>query len=315
MEIITLDRENFRPYMGEFAELYTQSFRVPMDEQEVVWRYFDNPNGDILACIAVDKGKLVANYSASPIHLIQDGRIIKVALSLNTMTHPDYSGQGLFVKLASRVYRRMYETGYQMIMGFPNNNSNRTFVKTLGWHDIQTVPTLQLNLAEVKKREHENVGSVRQDNAFVLDYSARNEVRPGVAVYKSRDYLKWRYQMHPAFTYYNFVICSGTKVTSHIILKLFRDRVNIVESFFANEDEMKCLLNKAIDFGNEHDKKMITIWLKLGSWQHMIYEQYGAILAAPVTYFGANVFGDEVEKSIFYHPETWTLNMSDDNVY
>ena len=85
MEIITLNRETFKEYMQEFADLYTLCFNVPMTQKEVEWRYLANPNKEVLSCIAVDNGKLIANYSTSPIRLIKEGKVIKAALSLNTM--------------------------------------------------------------------------------------------------------------------------------------------------------------------------------------------------------------------------------------
>ena len=76
-----------------------------MNYQEVVFqqklmkiiikqRYIDNPYEDLLMCVAEDKGKIIANYSAVPSIVEIDGFLYKAAQSLNTMTHPDYSGRG-----------------------------------------------------------------------------------------------------------------------------------------------------------------------------------------------------------------------------
>lgn len=316
MEFVTLNRETFKKYLQEFADLYTLCFHVPMNAEEVAWRYLDNPNAEILSCVAIDNGKLVANYSAEPVLLQHNGKVLKVALSLNTMTHPDYMGQGLFVKLASSVYRYMYENGYQMIFGFPNNISNRTFVNKLGWHDIRIEPTLQIDVNRAHKKPAMPEIRIISDDSFSLDYSGAR-CQNGTGIYKTREYLKWRYYQNPSVQYHTFVVCGPEegKVSSRVTVKEFRDRVNVVDSFFACEAELCALINHVIDFALEKGKALITVWSGLGTWEHLLLESYGATLAIPVTYFGANVFGKEVDPEEFYHSEAWHLDMGDDNVY
>ncbi len=316
MEFLTLDRESFSRFQKEFADLYTLCFGVEMKDCEVAWRYLENPYRDILSCVAMDEGRLVANYSASPIELSYRGKPVKAALSLNTMTHPDYSGRGLFVKLAEQVYRRLYKTGYQMILGFPNNLSNRTFVGKLGWKDICIVPTLQLDLSRARPKSVPEGLTILEDDGFLLEYEP-GAAPEEIAVYKTREYLRWRYAGHPANRYYTFAI-SGKRegvASSWAVIKEFRDRINLVDSCFADEGEMRLLLNRVLEFAALRQKSCVTTWARLGGWEHLTLESYGAILAAPIAYFGANVFGDLVTGDDFYSASAWRLNMSDDNVY
>ncbi|MBR2737930.1 MAG: GNAT family N-acetyltransferase [Lachnospiraceae bacterium] len=316
MEFITLNRKSFPQYLKEFADLYTLCFGVEMNDAEVRWRYLESPYEGLFSCIAVDRGRLIANYSASPIALSYHGEPLKAALSLNTMTHPDYIGKGLFVKLASSVYQHLYETGHQMILGFPNNISNRTFVTKLGWKDICEIPTLQLDVKNVKKRKTAVDFDIIEDNNFLLEYNGL-ATRDEIAVLKPVEYLRWRFEKHPANRYYNFAICEKKNgaVSSRIIIKEFRDRINIVDSSFRNEEELYLLINRVIEFALEKEKTFVTMWSKLGSWEHIALEGYGAVLTSPVTYFGANVFGDNVDKEDIYNANAWRLSMSDDNVY
>ena len=54
-----------------------------------------------------EEDKLIGHYAASPIELIIDGEKIKTALSMTTMTDPEFGGKGIFSKLASSLYREM----------------------------------------------------------------------------------------------------------------------------------------------------------------------------------------------------------------
>lgn len=314
MELITLNRETFIEYQQQFADLYTLCFNVPMRAEEVIWRYLDNPYGEILACVAVDDGKLVANYSASPIELLRGGERVKVAQSLNTMTHPDYAGGGLFVKLANQVYDHLKANGYQMILGFPNNLSNRTFVRKLGWHDICVVPTLMLELAKMRMKPAPEL-PIREDDGFELDYSGA-DYGDRITIYRSQAYLRWRFAQHPNVKYHTLAVSAdGVRASSRATFKTFRDRVNLVDFYFADEKEMHALMKAVAAFAREQGKDYITLWADLGSWEHLALESYGAALAAPLAYFGANVFGGDYPASPYYGERAWHLAMCDDNVY
>ncbi len=55
------------------------------------------------------------------------------AQSMDTMTHPDYQGQGVFTKLAEACYDIAAARGFEILYGFPNPLSYPGFVKRLGW--------------------------------------------------------------------------------------------------------------------------------------------------------------------------------------
>jgi len=314
MEIIALNRETFPRYQEQFAELYMLCFNVPMSAEEVKWRYMDNPYGEILSCVAVEDGKLVANYSASPIELLDKKERVKAAQSLNTMTHPDYAGKGLFVNLASRIYNHLRQNSYRMVLGFPNDLSNRTFVRKLGWHDISVMPTLMLNLDSIRLKPAPEM-PIREDDRFDLNYE-RADYGDRIAIYRSNAYLRWRFAQHPSVKYHTLAVCAdGKNASSRVTFKIFRDRINIVDFFFANEAEMHALMKPVVAFAKQQHKSLITLWADMGSWEHLALEGYGATQAAPVAYFGANVFDAMPHDSPYYDPRVWHLSMCDDNVY
>jgi GNAT superfamily N-acetyltransferase len=98
------------------------------------WLYYENPNGTVVGFDAWDGDRAVAHYVCVPLLAnIQGGGPRKVLLSLNTATHPDYQGRGLFVKLASEAYALAAEQGYAAVIGVANANSTHGFVNRLGF--------------------------------------------------------------------------------------------------------------------------------------------------------------------------------------
>lgn len=97
------------------------------------WQYFANPDGDVVGFDAYADGDIVAHYVVEPLQAMLLGKPAKGVLSLNTATHPDHQGKGLFVRLASATYDLARELGYEFVVGVANANSTPGFVRKLGF--------------------------------------------------------------------------------------------------------------------------------------------------------------------------------------
>lgn len=303
----------FRERMKEFCDLYYLCFNQKLNIDEVEWRYFGNPCAKIFAAFAIDDDKLVANYSVSPVEIVRDGQIYKAALSLNTMTHPDYSGRGLFVDLTRMVYKELTDQGYELVMGFPNGVSNRTFVSKLGWKDIYEIPTMELEISNISFPK-EVTESIIQDPKFELQYPIYSEVTSKIGINKSVAYLSWKYGKHPIIPYHNNVTVDDNEcVRSWIIYKEYQNRLNIVDYFWANMADAEQLLRSCIKEGEMRGKELLTSWSQLGTEAHLLLEKYGFKNNSPITYFGTSLFQNE--NADYYDYTKWNIQMGDDNVY
>ena len=97
------------------------------------WLYSDNPAGRVVGFNAYYKDLLVAHYATMPIYMIIAGRKTLGLLSLNTATHPDHRGRGLFIKLAEQTYDFASLNGYRYVIGVANANSIHGFIQYLGF--------------------------------------------------------------------------------------------------------------------------------------------------------------------------------------
>ena len=75
------------------------------------WLYSCNPDGKVVGFDARDGDRLAAHYVCIPARAQVGDEEVRVLLSLNTATHPDYQGKGLFrrswlILLMRRVQRR-----------------------------------------------------------------------------------------------------------------------------------------------------------------------------------------------------------------
>jgi len=75
----------------------------------------------------------IAYYGVTPCFIWCNGKTILAAQSVDTMTHPGYRNQGLFVELAKQTFNLCHDTCIRVVFGFPNQNSLPGFINKLGW--------------------------------------------------------------------------------------------------------------------------------------------------------------------------------------
>ena len=97
------------------------------------WRFFAGAYGICPSVLAMDEDRLVAFYTVMPVRLRLGGEAVLAAQSMDTMTHPDYRGRGLFLKLAKACYDLAASIGVEVLYGFPNDNSYPGFIRRLNW--------------------------------------------------------------------------------------------------------------------------------------------------------------------------------------
>jgi GNAT superfamily N-acetyltransferase len=109
----------------------------------LTWQYVKNPAGPAVGFNAFAGDTLAAHYVTLPIQARLDGRECKGLLSLNTATHPQHQGKGLFTKLAEATYQYAASQGYELVVGVANANSTPGFTRKLGF---QLVAPLEARL-------------------------------------------------------------------------------------------------------------------------------------------------------------------------
>jgi GNAT superfamily N-acetyltransferase len=104
------------------------------------WRYLDSPGGPAPGTLALDGGRAVGFYTLGPAPLGIGPATIAGAQSMDTMTHPDFRGRGVFVALARACFEIAAARGIRLLYGFPNRASFPGFVRRLGWTHAGGIP-------------------------------------------------------------------------------------------------------------------------------------------------------------------------------
>ena len=103
----------------------------------VDWLYRANPDGAAVGYDAWEGERLAAHYVCVPARARINGRDGRVLLSLNTATHPDFQGKGLFTKLAALTYQAGADQQFDGCYGVANANSTPGFQRKLGFQLVR----------------------------------------------------------------------------------------------------------------------------------------------------------------------------------
>ncbi len=133
--------------LAEYSELLSKSFHGFQPTIAYLnWLYFENPRGSVFGFDAYDGDVLVAHYACIPIKINAFTR--NSLLSLNTATHPNYQGRGLFRILANKTFESA-EAKFANVIGVANSRSVGGFVKHLGF---SALGNLELRIGRLSRQ-------------------------------------------------------------------------------------------------------------------------------------------------------------------
>ncbi|OHB35211.1 MAG: hypothetical protein A2882_14675 [Phenylobacterium sp. RIFCSPHIGHO2_01_FULL_70_10] len=124
--------------LDAYAALLSQVFAAApkFTADAIAWRYRDNPAGQVVGADAWAGETLAAHYVTCPMRTHVEGQRLKGLLSLNTATHPDFQGRGLFTRLAQATYEDGAARGYDFVIGVANAQSTPGFLRKLAFQHV-----------------------------------------------------------------------------------------------------------------------------------------------------------------------------------
>lgn len=130
--------------LARYRELFATCFPAAthLDTRYLTWLYGSNPAGPAIGFDAWSGDRLAAHYVCVPVDAVASGRPMRVMLSLNTATHPDFQGQGLFTRLAEATYTLGAQQGVEAVYGVANANSTPGFLRKLGFTLVRPLDAL-----------------------------------------------------------------------------------------------------------------------------------------------------------------------------
>jgi len=177
---VRCNKEAYSEYKSLFARCFPTATQYSSEYLE--WLYQSNPDGQVIGFDARDGENLVAHYACIPACASVGGKEVKVLLSLNTATHPDYQGRGLFTQLAERTYAAGADQGFDSVYGVANANSTPGFVRKL---NFQLVGSLQamvgIGALGINFRDFDALQFRRSWSSSTLAWRCASPIRPVIS--------------------------------------------------------------------------------------------------------------------------------------
>jgi GNAT superfamily N-acetyltransferase len=201
------------------------------------WKHRDNPFGRSPGWVAEADGRVVALRAMLRWRFSLGGERVTAVRAVDTATHPDFQGRGLFRTLTMRAVDDLTAEGVGWVFNTPNDQSRPGYLK-MGWSQVGRLPVVVRipSLAGAAKVARarvpaelwsqdttagESAADVLDDTA-ALDALLASRASRGVRTDHTADSLRWRYTGFPELRYR--AVLAGPNVEDGVALFRLRRR-------------------------------------------------------------------------------------------
>lgn len=181
-----------------------------LKKTQEIWRYkhLENPFGASLVLLAIDKGKVIGVRAFMRWKWQMGSEQYSAFRAVDTATHPDYQGKGVFKKLTLQAVQLGLEQGQDFIFNTPNNQSLPGYLK-MDWKKVGKLRVRFMPVNPLKwKKTRPAPGYMSfieceaQDIQSLCDkHNSSCHKQSKLFTPKSLAYLNWRYEDNPLQDY------------------------------------------------------------------------------------------------------------------
>ena len=302
------------PQIVQVLKLSLGESDLPLSEEIWNYKHVQNPFGPSVVLIAEETGQIIGVRALMRWSLFsRDGqKEFQTYRAVDTATHPDFQGKGVFSRLTLKAVEKVKENGDSFIFNFPNDFSRPGYLK-MGWKQLGKIkigikPALgsfwnmkskiKLEIADHNATSEEIEELCKGWNASIKD--------EGLFTPKSFNYLNWRYHQNPLKKYSVF---SSPEVylSACIDKRKGIKELRITECIFLNANQDKKKIRKIIrNWSFYFGVQVVTFSPKLLPLSHpVLIGSFGPIL----TVRELNLQSEDKSK-IFQH-DKWNYSLGD----
>ena len=254
-----------------------------IEKSSTIWnfKHADNPFGSSHVLVATDDKDIFVGVRAFMKWNWQLGNDVWIAYrAVDTATHPDFQGKGIFKKLTLKALDDVQENQETFVFNTPNDKSRPGYLK-MGWVivdalPIAIVPTIIYCFQNIFKKKVINTNQIETNRLEEL-CKIHNEVlseNNTIFTPKSVSYLKWRFEENP-MQKYKVVSTNDSYVAMYIKKRRFFKELRVVEVISSNESiHKKVMQNAIIDYAIQN-RCWITTLANKDLFRLRLYGKFG----------------------------------------
>ena len=206
------------------------------------WKHRESPFGVSPAWVAADGERVVGFRTFMKWEFDYEGRVHHAVRAVDTATHPDYQGRGIFSRLTRAAIDEIRPEGVDFVFNTPNANSRPGYLK-MGWQIVGRLPVavrvrsatsstrmLRARVPADKWSSESHAGlpalDVLADDKTIAALLAAQPRDSALRTRRTPEFMRWRYGFD-ALRYRAFL--AGTDVRDGFAIARLRNRGPSVE--------------------------------------------------------------------------------------
>jgi N-acetylglutamate synthase-like GNAT family acetyltransferase len=222
-----LAKESDIPAIVALLKLSLGESLMPKSEAFWRWKHLDNPFGPSPVLLAEEGDMLVGVRAFLRWDWQQQDMILKSVRAVDTATHPQHQGKGIFKKLTLRLAEQCQDEGIKFIFNTPNASSMPGYLK-MGWQKYGRMPVSAFPVLPRFKKSAIHAATYAGETGT----SALRPAPPGVlATATSKTFMEWRYGRNPNEQYQELFV-EGSRIIFRIKPGKRFTEMRIVDGFY-----------------------------------------------------------------------------------
>jgi N-acetylglutamate synthase-like GNAT family acetyltransferase len=232
MEIRTATEDDI-PQIVELLKKSLGEELMPKSREYWQWKHVDNPFGKSPVILAFENGTLVGVRAFMRWQWRSAGQVFEAVRAVDTATHPEYQGRGIFKKLTMELLNYCESEGWHFVFNTPNNNSKPGYIK-MGWKEAGKLPisvpvvhpfSMALNMSRLKQssvKAYDDSSESLLQHPGLTELLKQNAARCKGQIITSHTVksLQWRYQNVPVAKYFTSGLQTSGKLNILLVYRL-----------------------------------------------------------------------------------------------
>jgi len=233
---------------------------------EEVWRYkhVDNPFGKSLVLVAVENDMIIGVRALMRWQWQLGDQVFSTFRAVDTATHPEHQGKGVFKKLTLKAIEMAKEHGDDFIFNTPNAQSLPGYLK-MGWGEvdklkIRIVPANPLNWLKATQTGNYKINDNCSNAELARLISKYNNLKAAenkLYTLKSAEYLLWRYENNP-LQKYEIKADKDFYLAGYIKVHKYFKELRIAEHIYSNDFGLQKIKKAVKEFSEKFGAHIIT---------------------------------------------------------
>lgn len=173
-------------------------------KSEEVWnfKHIINPFGKSLVLVAEENSQIIGVRAFMRWQWNYNNKIYNAFRAVDTATHPDHQGKGVFKKLTLKALDIAKQNGEHFVFNTPNDQSRPGYLK-MGWEEVEKiklilVPTGLILSRNSERKYFKEIDENKGNEGWL--HSVKQDQHT-LQTPLTREYLTWRYELNPLQEY------------------------------------------------------------------------------------------------------------------